>query len=557
MAVATRWMAALALALAACGAGAQEGEEASLRAPDEAIRWWREARFGLFIHWGPVSLKGTEIGWSRGGERRGRKGTGEIPAEVYDKLYQDFNPVAFDAEAWVRLGLDAGAKYLVFTAKHHDGFCMFDSRQTDYTIMNSPFGRDVARELAEACHKFGMRLGFYYSQPDWHHPHYQTRAHSKYIEYLHAQVRELLTNYGRVDILWFDGLGGSAHDWDAYRLFEMVRELQPHILINNRAGLPGDYDTPEQRVGRFGRERPWESCITLCRQWAWKPNDEMKPLEECVGTLVRCAGGDGNLLLNVGPMPNGEIEPRQAKRLRQVGAWLKEHGETIYGTRGGPYAPGRWGAATSRGSKAYLHVLDWPGEQLALTAPPLAIEKAALWDGTPLDIGRNGDRIVIDAPGDGRDGIDTIVTLTLAGDAEAVVVKGPHEDALSFEKRARASNVFNDNRVDYGPEKAVDGDPTTRWATDVAEQQAWLEVDLGAPAKVSRARIDEEYGRTRKFAIEVYREGQWIAVATGGGIGGDFEIAFTPTSARRVRLHVLQSGKGPSFREFQVFGEEE
>ncbi len=137
------------------------------------------------------------------------------------------------------------------------------------------------------------------------------------------------------------------------------------------------------------------------------------------------------------------------------------------------------------------------------------------------------------------------------------MVKGPHEDALSFEKRARASNVFNDNRVDYGPEKAVDGDPTTRWATDVAEQQALLEVDLGAPAKVSRARIDEEYGRTRKFAIEVYREGQWIAVATGGGIGGDFEIAFTPTSARRVRLHVLQSGKGPSFREFQVFGEEE
>ncbi|MFO7976346.1 MAG: alpha-L-fucosidase, partial [Candidatus Hydrogenedentota bacterium] len=278
-----------------------------LKAAPEDMKWWREARFGLFIHWGPVSLKGTEIGWSRGGERRGREGTGEIPVEVYDNLYKEFNPTEFDADEWVTIAQQAGMKYLVFTTKHHDGFVNFDSKLTDYKITSpeSPFGRDIVKELADACHKAGLGLGFYYSPPDWHHPDYRTDNHAKYIEYLHGQLRELCTNYGQIDIIWFDGLGGTAEDWNSEPLFKMIRELQPHVLINNRAGLPGDFDTPEQRVGKFQNDRPWESCITICRQWAWKPDDAMKSFEECIRTLVRCAGGDGNLLFNVGPMPSG------------------------------------------------------------------------------------------------------------------------------------------------------------------------------------------------------------------------------------------------------------
>ena len=295
------------------------------------MRWWREARFGVFICWGPVTLTGKEIGWSRGGERRGRKGRGPTPVEVYDNLYKRWNPTAFDAREWIEVVKASGAKYVIFLTKHHDGFCLFDSQLTDYKITSplSPFRRDVTAEIAEACHEAGIRIFWYYSQPDWHHPDYRTPRHDQYVRYLHGQVRELLTRYGRIDGLWFDGLGGRAEDWDAPALFKLARTLQPHILINNRCGLPGDFDTPEQRVGRFNNRRPWESCITLGTQWAWKPNDRIKSLAQCISLLVRCAGGDGNLALNIAPMPDGRIEPRQAQRLREMasqstavtGAW--------------------------------------------------------------------------------------------------------------------------------------------------------------------------------------------------------------------------------------------
>ncbi|HNR35944.1 MAG TPA: alpha-L-fucosidase, partial [Candidatus Hydrogenedentes bacterium] len=283
------------------------GAVAEDRQPDR-MQWWREARFGLFIHWGPVSLKGTEIGWSRGGERRGTGGApGQIPVEVYDNLYKEFNPVEFNAREWVEIAKQAGMKYLVFTTRHHDGFSMFDTALSDYKITNSPFKRDVVAELAQACHEAGLRLGFYYSPPDWHHPDYRTENHARFLEYLHGQVRELCTNYGRLDIFWFDGLGGTVKDWDSEKLVAMIRRLQPDIIVNNRAGLPEDHDTPEQTVGTFQRSRPWETCMTIGDQWAWKPNDRVKSLKQCLDVLVRCAGGDGNLLFNVGPMPDGRI----------------------------------------------------------------------------------------------------------------------------------------------------------------------------------------------------------------------------------------------------------
>lgn len=342
-----------------------------LQASPEDMQWFREAKFGLFIHWGPVSLQGTEIGWSRGGERRYPKGKGEVPVEVYDNLYKQFNPTEFDAEEWVQIAQDAGMKYLVFTTKHHDGFCMFDSQTTDYKITRSPFGRDVTKEIADACHKAGLKLGFYYSPPDWRNPDYFADTHSRYIAYMHSHVEELCTRYGSLDVLWFDGLGAPPERWDAHTLIPKIRQWQPGIVINNRAGLPADYDTPEQEVGRFQNNRAWESCITMGTQWAWKPNDTLKSLKECIDILVRCAGGDGNLLFNVGPMPNGKIEERQVERLKEIGAWLKQYGESIYYTRGGPFLPGEWGASTYKGNTVYLHILKDPQKPGEIKLPSI------------------------------------------------------------------------------------------------------------------------------------------------------------------------------------------
>jgi len=421
---------------------AEDPSEAHLRASDADMQWWREARFGLFVHWGPVSLKGTEISWSRGGERRGTGGTGAIPAEVYDNLYKEFNPVEFNAKEWVDIAKAAGMQYLVFTTKHHDGFSMFDSTLTDYKITNSPFRRDVVAELAQACHDAGLRLGFYYSPPDWHHPDYRTENHGRYIGYLHGQLRELCTNYGRVDVIWFDGLGGKAEDWDAPTLFKMIRTLQPHALINNRAGLPGDFDTPEQQVGRYQRDRAWESCITICSQWAWKPDDNLKSLKECIDTLVRCAGGDGNLLLNVGPMPTGEIEPRQVERLREIGAWLKDYGHTIYGTRGGPFLPGPRRASTCKGNTVYIHVLQWPDGPLHL--PPLGKRVVAhsLLTGGKVRVKQRDSGLKISVPTKYRDALDTIVALELDGPAGDIEPAQPASRSAAHAKPAIASNVF-------------------------------------------------------------------------------------------------------------------
>jgi alpha-L-fucosidase len=374
--------------------------EAEAGAPPAADRlaWWREARFGMFIHWGPVSLKGTEIGWSRGGDRRGYGSHGkEIPVEVYDNLYKQFNPTQFNADAWVATAKAAGMKYLVFTSRHHDGFSEFDTQADDYKITSpeSPFHRDVVKELAAACHRAGLRFGLYYSQPNWHHPDAFTDRHTNYLNFLKTQVRELLTNYGTVDILWFDGLGKPADAYDGEALNIMARKLQPRILINNRDGLAEDFDTPEQEIGKFQYDRPWESCITIGDQWAWKPNDKMKSLKQCLETLIRCAGGDGNLLFNVGPMPDGRIEPRQVERLKEMGDWLGKYGHSIYGTRGGPWKPTKTFASTRQGNVVYLHLLGWNGKPLTLPNLPRQITRSTALTGGSARVRQEGNSLSI------------------------------------------------------------------------------------------------------------------------------------------------------------------
>jgi alpha-L-fucosidase len=535
-------------------AAAPAAEAEYLKAKPEDMRWWREARFGMFIHWGSVSLKGTEIGWSRGGKRGTRAGTGAIPADVYDNLYKEFNPVKFNAKEWVEIAKAAGMKYMVFTSRHHDGFSMFDTRMSDYKITNSPFKRDVCAELAKAAHEAGMRIGWYHSQPNWSHPDFQTENHaSKFIPFLHGQVKEILSNYGQIDIMWFDGLGGKAADWDAENLFKTIRTLQPHILINNRCGLPADFDTPEQTVGRYQVNRPWETCMTICHQWAWKPDDKMKTLQECLNVLVRCAGGDGNLLFNVGPMPTGEIEPRQVERLKEMGQWLGKYGRTIYATRGGPWKPGAWGASTYSGNTVYVHVLKWEGDEVRLPGIAKKIVSSSVLTGGKADVKQTDEMITISVLQGDRQEIDTIIALVLDGPAADATPKRLASDSISTGKKGAASNVFQKNAGTYGPDKAMDDDPETRWATDAGTHEAWLEVDLGSPQTFDRVKIDEAYGnRVQEFELQAKRGDAYETFAKGKRIGTDFDLKFKPVTAQVVRLSILKASEGPTITEFEV-----
>ncbi len=536
-------------------------EPAYLHARPQMIRRWQDLRFGMFLHWGPVSLKGTEIGWSRGGPRRGRKDarTGEIPVDEYDNLYKTFNPVQFNADEWAQIARDAGVKYMVFTSKHHDGFSMFDTAQTDYKITSrdSPYGKDVCRQLADACHRHGLALGWYYSPRDWYHPDFATENHGRYLDFYMNQLRELCTNYGKVDILWFDGLDSPRPLWGNIpeKSFMMLRTLQPDIILNNRGGLPGDYDTPEQRVGGFNRERPWETCMTICRQWAWKPNDLMKSQKECIQTLLRTVGGDGNLLFNVGPMPDGRIEPRQVERLREMGAWLSRYGNGVYGTRGGPFKPGRWGASTCRDDRIYLYVMNWPEEGPLELPAGVKIQAARLLSAGTLKTGRTDVGMTIEVSPEYRDPIATVIELTVDGrafDIRPVGMEGA--TSLASGKKATASNVYQ-KMAAYGPAMAVDDDPQTRWATDSGTRAAWLEVDLGRPATIKRVVIDEpqEYKRVQAFELQYHDGTAWRTFHQGTAIGPDWSVTVQPATAQRVRLNILEATDGPTIREFMLF----
>lgn len=410
------------------------------------MQWWRDAKFGLFIHWGPVSLTGGELSWCRKGpERRGDHQNvlpPQVPAEEYDQLYKRFNPTKFDARQWVKIAQDAGMKYLVMVCKHHDGFSMFHTKLSDYNIANTPFQRDVVKELADACHAAGLKFGVYYSTRDWYHPDYLVGDNSKYNDFYEGQVRELLSNYGKVDIMWFDHVGGNWGDYRFRELFEIIYGLQPAILVNDRAArfvhatkdqpteeirklTAGDYYTPEQTIGRMDTDRDWESCMCLVgRQWSYLPNGELDSLQTCVRNLVSCASGGGNLLLDVGPMPTGEIEPRQAARLKEVGDWLRKYGRSVYGTRGGPFTNGRWGGSTHQGNKVYLHVFEWPGDTLRLAPLKERVVAARLLAGGEVKLTQSDRGIDITVPAERHDPIDTVIELTLERPATEIL-RGP------------------------------------------------------------------------------------------------------------------------------------
>jgi alpha-L-fucosidase len=351
-------------------AHAQETISPALRTSTGIMNGFMDLRFGMFIHWGPVTLKGTEIGWSRGTQ---------VPVKVYDNLYKKFDPVLFNADTWVKTAKDAGMKYLVIVAKHHDGFCLWPSAYTDYNIASTPFKKDVVGALAKACRKQGIKFCIYYSVLDWHQPDYPYHSPKdsvwdpksnmgKYIIYMKNQLKELITRYHPY-MLWFDG--NWEKPWtqeEAVNMYQYIKSLDKNVIINNRLGKGdhtkltpqsvGDYATPEQKIGTIDMNHQWESCITIGTQWAWKPNDKIKSFRQCIDILANTAGGNGNLLLNVSPMSNGEIEARVIKRLKEIGDWMKKYGGAIYDTHGGPYKPNKIFTSTRKGNEINILLLQ-------------------------------------------------------------------------------------------------------------------------------------------------------------------------------------------------------
>ncbi len=347
---------------------------------DARMKWWREARFGMFIHWGVYSVPAGV--WK--GERIGGIGewimcTAKIPVADYKALTSQFNPVKFSADEWVRIAKQAGMKYIIITSKHHDGFAMFRSKASDFNIYDAtPFKRDPLKELATACRKQGIRLGFYYSQAqDWCHPggaacsgYWDKAQEASMDDYIRdvavPQVRELLTNYGRVSVLWWDTACGMTKD--RADKFLPLLSLQPGIITNNRLGhYPGDVDTPEQTIPANGIEgRDWETCMTINDTWGYKSYDEnWKSTETLVRNLIDITSKGGNYLLNVGPTSEGVFPQPIVQRLSEIGKWMKVNGEAIYATSPSPFSKQLpWGRCTRKGSTLYLHVFDWPTDGL-------------------------------------------------------------------------------------------------------------------------------------------------------------------------------------------------
>jgi len=422
-------------------------------ARDQRMRWWREARFGLFVHWGLYAVPAGEYK----GQRSNRIGEwiqdwANIPREDYAQFAQQFNPIKFNAAEWVRIAKDAGVKYLVITSKHHDGFSIFDSKISSYDIVDStPYKKDPIADLSRECKKQGIRFCFYHSIMDWHHPsqyvdapgRHRTAGKDKnkilpdqkpiYIQYMKTQLRELVTQYDP-EVLWFDG---EWVDWwtgeDGRDLYAYVRSLKPSIIVNNRVGkgrqgmrgldkgpdAVGDFGTPEQEIPPTGLPGvDWESCMTMNDTWGYKSYDNnWKSSEALIRNLIDIASKGGNYLLNVGPTAEGMIPEPSVTRLQDMGRWIRTNGESIYATGPSPFKSLDWGRATQKGKRLYLHVFRWPAAELSIPPIQNRVTRAYMLaePGGKLQFEQKPDAISIRLPKTAPDPIATVVTLELDG----------------------------------------------------------------------------------------------------------------------------------------------
>ncbi|MGA3171556.1 MAG: alpha-L-fucosidase [Chthoniobacteraceae bacterium] len=403
---------------------------------DVRMAWWREAKFGMFIHWGVYSVP---AGYYKGkpvpGIGEWIMNSGKIPKAEYEAFATQFNPTKFDADTFVRIAKDAGVKYMVITSKHHDGFAMFETEYSKWSIYTStPFGRDPLKELAAACKRQGMRLGVYYSQAqDWNNggaaaggrwDKTQGTDMDAYIDKVAVpQVRELLTNYGPLSVLWWDTPVDMNHD-RAAKLYNTVEELQPQIIQNNRlgGGFQGDTQTPEQYIPATGYPgEDWETCMTMNNTWGFKKDDtNWKSTETLLRNLVDIASKGGNYLLNVGPDSEGVIPEASVERLEQIGKWMKVNGDSIYGTTASPFAYLPWGRCTRKGSTLYFHVFQWPQDGMLKVPMTADVTSARLLadSSDKLKARQVDDHVEITLPEKAPDNIDSVVAVRLEGEPE-------------------------------------------------------------------------------------------------------------------------------------------
>ncbi len=564
----------MAVVLASSSVLADDNQTDSvLKTLPEAMEAWKDMRFGMFICWGPVSLTGHEIAWSRGKE---------TPIEEFDNLYKKFKGEKFNAEEWVKVAKQMGAKYLVFVTKCHDGFSLWDTKESDYNVMNSPLGRDVTKEVADACKKEGIAFFPYLSVCDWYHPDFPgsgvagsilRKEHNldRFTDFLEAQSKELITNYGPLLGIWYD-IPQYFDKARGERVIRYVRGLQPSLIVNNRTGAAGDFDTWEQHVGQFNRNHPWESCITLGTQWTWKPNDHLKSWEEAVQMLVVCASGGGNLLLNTNPMPDGPIEPRQVETFKKIGKWTKKYGKSIYETRGGPFvAPnmnvrghgsalnsfnlpgGRWwGGSTHKGNTVYLHILRWRSDKIVLPDIGCKVVSHKVLTGGKATVNQTDDYIEVSVPQEWRNELDTIVQITFdkpVGDVTPVFTGKP---SLAHGCKASSSGDWDPY---YTAVLAFDDNPVTRWGASKNSKDGWLAVDMGKPKTFNLVRITEYSDHIQKFELQIKNDGGWKTIHKGTTIGSDFTLTIEPVTTQHVRLNILEATDVPTIYEVELFKE--
>jgi alpha-L-fucosidase len=400
----------------------------------KAREWFQDAKFGLFVHWGVYSVLGKGE-WVMNNDK--------MTASDYQTLPARFNPVNFNAAEWVATVKNAGQKYITITSKHHDGFAMWGTKQNKWNIVDAtPYGKDPLQALAAECRNQGVKLFFYHSHLDWTHPDYfprggtgqasgraQSGDFNRYLDFMDAQLTELLTNYGEIGGIWFDGIWDRKDaDWRLRKTYDLIHKLQPQALIGNNHHLAPfegedfqmfEKDLPGQNAAGFSGEAkigklPLETCDTIGVAWGYNPNEKkLKSTKQLLHTLIRAAGSNANFLLNVGPKPDGTIQDEFSARLKEIGTWLGTYGESIYGTRGGPVGPRPWGVTTAKANRVYVHLLDWPDRWLAIPSLGKPVKSARVMGGAAVraQVVENG--LLLHLPEGGRNEIDTVVEVTL------------------------------------------------------------------------------------------------------------------------------------------------
>ena len=605
-------------------------------ATEADYKWWRDVRFGIFVHWGPGAfVHRNSLSWERPPEGRppyselgymadaknideippeihneeykkynSGKG-GRIPPHIYENLYRIFDPTKFDAEEVAQMAVDAGAGYVVFTTKHHDGFCMWDSMYTDYDMMSTRSKRDICKELSDACHKVGLRLLWYYSKADYHDKRYDIKNPKPYDDYLYNQIEELMTKYGPIEGIWWDG--GNI-EIDNLRLFKMMNRLHPGALTNGRIGkVPFgiSFGSPEQKLGSFNMDRPWETCAVMQSSWIWDGGKDVKSLHTCLQTLIGCAIGDGNLLLNYGPAPDGAIHPEVKANYLGMGKWLKQYGESIYRTRGGPYKPGRWGGSTRRDNIVYLHVTQkWPTGVLTLpTIPAKILSCRSLTGGTPR-IEQSANSLEIHLDPEDHAALDTIFELKLNSNAmEVKPIETLRGHTLTTDAKVIASSSVNPKSKRGAPETVVyysfetgeltryfgeesdsdkvDVHSTSKrryseeeleqirkliganhrghfwryWMPKEGDERPWIEVDLGGPESFEGVGITELFGKVRAYEIQYFDGKDWTTFFSDNGTIDNLIVHLAESiTAQRVRLLVTKTnGQLPTIVAFDLF----